>query len=551
MWRFLHPCIAELVLELSKCKLEDLANQFLTLISSECCAHKHLVQSIVQEVFIERRSTPSGDMDGMKEAFSPLIQELGKNPNTGVAILQRAIAIFSDPDPILDRLRIQLARYYSFKLQDHDEAMRIICSVLQSHPSDSFVFHIQGMIHRARLYTAISRMGGDDSLTTIQLVQDASQCFAESRKLLRSNEYAYVAQAQMIRCLITNYLSKVSPQQCLLSLPQNPHHDFFQACIFHAACLLFLIDPKVPGTLQLRDFFRSLFATWTREKHGDRNDAIGDDPRLPVWSNFGTIFSANYPEQVPIQLISNLIDKYSSRGSDPSCSTEPSPPQEEIDVLFLLFFKAARFQTSPLSIAIGQQRVDQWHSLAPESPWCSFFRLVLFSLAILVDKQSTFNSSDCAGLIELSRDHQMRRARKIRVRVTNKPGLGCLHIEDEDRVADPHMFLTFHGEIESVEWPNRGVILCNGIPITFNPIERDHRPGLQVTFNLGFSFFGPQASDVHVKTNKKINSNNETKTNNKSNTNNETKTKTNIQTQKETKKKNTPQSYSDAAKRAK
>ena len=89
-----------------------------------------------------------------------------------------------------------LGRFYSFELQEYDNAIDAVSYSINLRPDDHVLYHMKGMILRGQLFQMLSQKR--PLVEVIEVAERAATAFAEARRLNSEDEHGYISEAQMI-----------------------------------------------------------------------------------------------------------------------------------------------------------------------------------------------------------------------------------------------------------------------------------------------------------------------------------------------------------------
>ncbi|WP_405087161.1 RNA-binding domain-containing protein [Microbispora sp. NBC_01389] len=147
---------------------------------------------LIQRIFIYRDSSELlGTERASSRSFAQIIEDI-KLPNAAVRVLRTLADLF----PEEPHFHAHLARYQAFRMRDLKEAKRSILKALSQSDRDSVLYHMSGMIHRQVVYELLRDQVNLEKV--VEAAQEASESFAEARRLRSDNEHGYISEVQML-----------------------------------------------------------------------------------------------------------------------------------------------------------------------------------------------------------------------------------------------------------------------------------------------------------------------------------------------------------------
>ena len=175
--------------------LADLTTKFIDLLA-ELPRKKHGAMCGILRAVIINRDT-SGSQSGLWDAgFSPLLEAI-PNVDGRRRVLEHLTRKISD-EP---HFWAHLGRFCSKELQDHAKAHLAYRTALGMLSDDPVLHHMAGIGWRAELYSVLdivnNNVGESFEMKVMELVNEASREFEESRSLGRRSEHSYISQIEM------------------------------------------------------------------------------------------------------------------------------------------------------------------------------------------------------------------------------------------------------------------------------------------------------------------------------------------------------------------
>jgi len=212
-WRTVHYLIAEEILEQAlapaggdrrtwKQQLSIWAKRFIAFCRGSYDVISEEMIELVRRTFVYRdnldllgRETPTGIA-----SFSKLSQDI-PSPEGRLEVFRS----LTEHYPEEAHFWAHLGRFLAAVMKNYDEALKANQQAINLQSDDHVLWHMQGMIYRYQVQGLIETNSNLNEI--VELAQQSSECFAESRRLNPDDEHAYISEIQLI-IRVLNYAGR-------------------------------------------------------------------------------------------------------------------------------------------------------------------------------------------------------------------------------------------------------------------------------------------------------------------------------------------------------
>ncbi len=508
-WRIGHSLVAEEILRQIMSRegdprswrnyLADWGIDFINFCRGELPSPSAKLLDVVRRVFVFRDDVDVlGHEQSAQRRFSNFIQALPVSEGK-LRVLTELVESF----PEEHHFWAHLARFYALDRKDFDEALKAANYAIQLARHDSVVHHMRGMVRRYQLREMEQEDSELDDL--VNIAEEASSDFAQSRLLNPENEHGYIAEAQMVIELLDHVAKSKGDLFGFLSGYDVP--PYMREALDLAEGLLSHVKREREGVGASQYEVRA--SARVRGLYGDYSGAI---QRLDSLTARLDIYQPPVRRQLAWAYLSRAGGDWArvskrnlGRVVDLLSKNLEEEPRAEQNIR--MWMQASRFQEEPPSLESVIEQVQYWRS-EPGIVDAAYYAYVLN--AILAMDGSRLASQRYHQCLEECRE--LTRFRRNRDRsyewVGDGEGIGRLvHVSrlgEWDRESrfweNTRPLKRLSGRISRINGPQAGrVELPGGVEAFFVPARSGFSMGSEntpISTFLGFSYDGPLAWNV-------------------------------------------------------
>lgn len=416
-------------------------------------------------------------------------------------VLQKLTEVFPDEA----HFWAHLGRFYSFELQEYDNAIDAANHSIVLCPDDHVLHHMKGMILRGDVYYKMSQK--QPIVDVIDLAQQAAVAFSEARRFNPDDEHGYISEAQMI-VRVLDYAGTLAGSDSLTAATAPTSPKWVRESLQTAEQLLAQVRQNRQGEPPSQ--YEESCQASVQSVYGQYSDA------LQKWDN---VLSRRDVYRPPVrrQIVWTYLARSDRRwdrmsGKDVERAVrllEENMQEEPNDERNLrLWLQGIRQCTTPPSLEAIIEKVAYWRANS-DSLEPVYYLYVLYSVKAL--EGYVLARDEAERVLEECRSRARFRRNRSRSFEWIGKGEGLLRLVHVDRLGEwdrDSDFWKGTGELERVEGvvgritaPEAGTIETQGgLRAFYVPAKAGHHRGTsenrRVTFFLGFSYEGPRAWSV-------------------------------------------------------
>lgn len=402
-----------------------------------------------------------------------------------------------------------LGRFYSFELQEYDNAIDAVNHSITLQSEDHVLYHMKGMVLRGQLYQMISekRPVGE----VIEVAQQATTAFTEARRLNPEDEHGYISEAQMI-VRVLDYAGTQAGSDSLTAATSQTSPKWLRESLQTAEHLLAQVRQNREG--EPPSHYEEGCLAAVQSVYGKYSDA------LQKWDN---VLSRKDVYRPPIrrQIVWTYLarcdrrwDKLAEKDVQRAVRLLEENLQEEPndERNLRLWLRGIRQLTTPPSLEAIIEKVAYWRANS-ESLEPVYYLYVLYGVKAL--DGYVLARDEAERVLEECRSRARFRRNRTRSFEWIGKGEGLARLVHVDRLGEWDRDAEFWKDTEGLErvggvvakitGPEAGVIETEGgLRAFYVPAKAGHHKGMsessRVTFFLGFSYEGPRAWSVQDAT---------------------------------------------------
>ena len=514
-WRTSHQLIALQILksqlapeagaangDIWRQRVSEWAKAFADFCRAEGQPESDRLLELARRVFIYRDNVEVlGTERASHSRYAQLIEDI-PSPQGRIEVLEHLTQRF----PTEAHFHSHLARLLS-QNGEHKRALDRADYAISLQPNDHVLHHMRGMVLRQEMRISVERRAELPRL--IGLGKGASESFDRARKLRPDEEHSYVSEVQMLIMLV-DYAGRGRGDVVRDVLVRQDTDPYVKTALERADGLLDQVRHLYSGERPSR-YVQDCRARLARF-YGDYEYA------LQAWDNLLSRSDVPHPpirRQIVWTLLRRRAEAWTSLRKNEVSRVrqllEDNLQEDPNDSTSLrLWLRAVRLPPNAASLDHVIERVTYWK--ANTNSWdAAYYLYVLQSLRALDGSiQGAADAGraleECRGLTRFRRD----RTRSFEwlgkedgmQRLVHQSRLGDWK---DDFWSDTNALVRIKGRIKSIDGPQKGTVEIGGaIDAFFVPARSGFFKGrdenLSVDCYLGFSYDGPRAWDVQVKT---------------------------------------------------
>lgn len=511
-WRIGHALVADEVLQqlLSsgadvrswKNHLADWGVKLINFCRGEGAIPSDHLLDLAQRVFVYR---DSGDVLGTEQSrqrrFSHFLSDIPVSEGR-LRVLEALVDSFPDEH----HFWAHLARFYGLDRRDYPKALECADRAVELAERDSVMYHVRGMIRRYQVEGQCQAK--EDISAIVPNAELASVDFARSREINPENEYAHIAEAQMLIRLL-EYAKRRSDGTIFDYLAQPSTSPYLSGAFDQIEEMLGHIRREREGVAPNR--YEQAATAQLNSLYGDYTTA------LQRWDSLLARRDVYHPP-VRRQIVwtqleragrdwSNLSDAQIGRSVELLERNLQEDPTD--DRSLRLWLQAARRLKSPPSLEAVVERLHYWKS-AGGSLDAAYYLYVLNALEAMAG--SGFAVQQYERYLLESKERSGYRRRRDRSYEWIGAGYGLATLVHQSALGrwnpesefweNPAMLAREAARVAVIDGPARGEVeLRGGIRAFFVPARGGFGVGdlnRRVDAYVGFSYDGPRAWDVRT-----------------------------------------------------
>jgi len=502
-WRTVHQLVAkQLVIQLGAPRWQDQLTTWGAAFADFCRETGGVGQEaldILRAVLFERGTQELlGTEVGGRDLFARLIEDVPSREGA-VNLLSRAASLYPD-EP---HLAAHVARYYAFRLRNFERAAEYADKAARLAPNSATLFHVLGMVHRARTYDAIGRRASLDEVK--DSARQSAGAFERSRELASiGNEYAYVSDAQL-RIRLIDYAVRDSGS--IASYIRGTPDPYIIECLNVAENLLYALrgqgDPRNPTRYeqQARASLTALYGDF--ELALQMFDALLTRPgtdRVPVrrqivWTHLARQnreWRALKPKSLK-RIVALLEENFQERAYDGADVRQwwrviryvPEPPAQDRVHEVLTYWREQERTVEALYTSYVAYAIDVLDGISTALPH--------------LEKYVNECSLLARGFARRSQSFDWIGSGRGVAQLVHQSELGGWD-KTSEFWKDTGRLRRVTGRVKEIRGPQAGHVDLNGLSAFFVPqragLERGRHENVRVSGFLGFSYDGPRLWEV-------------------------------------------------------
>ena len=401
-----------------------------------------------------------------------------------------------------------LGRFLSAVMENHIESLRAVDRALTLQPNDPLLWHMKGMCFRYRVQKSMSDASPNLD-TIVDIAMQASECFAESRKLNPDNDHAYISEIQLL-VKVLNFTIRDTKESIFEYMQRRNALPYLREAIDRAESLLAILRANREG--RQGNSYEEDCRAKLRQIYGDYQEA------LQIWDSLLSRHDVFHPP-VRRQIVYAHIDRaktwglMSHRFRDRCIRLlQDNLDQEPYNARDLrLWLHAVRYASRSPSIESLIEKVFYWKANSNALD-ATYYLYVLYWLQAFegLTNERVYAERFIRESLNLS---QNRRNRFVSFEWLG-PGSGVSKLVHQSTLGNWNPNANFwsntsalervQGVITEVRGPQQGRVQVSGMSCFFvpgakreNPISKDS-VNQRVDFFVGFSYAGVRAWDVKL-----------------------------------------------------